>query len=51
MRMPYSIWTKIIRQAQRIGTFDFCGEEVAKVAICLALEHVGLWQGEEVEWN
>lgn len=51
MRVPYSTWIKIIRQAQRIGTFDFCGAEVAKVAIYLALEHVGLWQGEDVEWS
>jgi hypothetical protein len=51
MRVPYSTWTRIIKQSQHIGTFDFCGLEVAKIAVCLALQHVGLWQGEEVDWS
>jgi hypothetical protein len=51
MRVSLSIWERILEQAHSKGTFDFCGKEVTRIAVFLALDHVGLWLGDDAEWR
>lgn len=51
MRVSLMVWERILKQARSKGTFDFCGKEVARIAVLIALDHAGLRTEDEVEWR